>query len=120
MTEAEYARAGAIMIDCHDPAALFEFWSRIVGVEVEHRFPAYIFTTTLPGNNIRLAFQKVPEDKVVKNRLHLDLAHSNPEEFIAHVESLGGSRLEDHQMVEFSWTVMADPEGNEFCVTPEH
>jgi predicted enzyme related to lactoylglutathione lyase len=115
-----YARVGAIMIDCHDPEALFEFWSQIVGVEIEHRYPDYIFTTTLPGNRIRLAFQEVPEDKVVKNRLHLDLAHTEPEVFIARVESLGGSRIEDHQTGEFGWTVLADPEGNEFCVTAEH
>ena len=120
MTDTGLARVGAIMIDCHDPASLFEFWSKIVGVEVEHRFPAYIFTTTLPGNSIRLAFQQVPEDKVTKNRLHLDLAHTDPEAFIAQVEALGGSRIEDHQMVEFSWTVLADPEGNEFCVTLDH
>ena len=91
-----------------------------MGVEVEHRFPAYIFTTTLPGNNIRLAFQQVPEDKIVKNRLHLDLAHTDPEALIARVEALGGSRIEDHQVAESSWTVLADPEGNEFCITLEH
>jgi predicted enzyme related to lactoylglutathione lyase len=120
MTDVAYARVGTIMIDCHDPAALFEFWSKIVGVEVEHRYPAYIFTTTLPGNHIRLAFQQVPEDKVVKNRLHLDVAHTDPAALIALVESLGGSRIEDHQTGDFGWTVLADPEGNEFCVTPEH
>jgi predicted enzyme related to lactoylglutathione lyase len=108
------------MIDCHDPSSLFEFWSRIIGVETEHVWPAYIFTTNLPGNNIRLAFQKVPENKVVKNRLHLDLAHPEPEEFIALVESLGGSRIEDHHTDGFGWTVLADPEGNEFCVTKPH
>lgn len=120
MTDVAHASVRAIMIDCHDPVALFDFWSEIVGVEVEHRYPAYIFTTTLPGNHIRLAFQQVPEDKVVKNRLHLDVAHPDPAAFIALVESLGGSRIEDHQIGEFGWTVLADPEGNEFCVTPEH
>ena len=120
MTDPGYARVGAIMIDCHDPVALFEFWSQIVDVEIEHRFPAYIFTTTLPDNHIRLAFQQVPEDKAGKNRIHLDLAHPDPEAFIERVEDLGGSRIEDHQMVEFSWTVLADPEGNEFCITLEH
>lgn len=120
MTDIGYARVGAIMIDCHDPERLFEFWSQIVGVEVEHRYPAYIFTTTLAGNNIRLAFQLVPEDKVTKNRLHLDLAHADPEAFVARVEALGGSRIKDHQVAEFSWSVLADPEGNEFCITLEH
>ena len=120
MTGTGNARVGAIMIDCHNPVALSKFWSAIVGVEVEHRYPAYIFTTTLPGNHIRLAFQQVPEDKVVKNRLHLDLAHPDPEAFIAKVVSLGGSRIEDHKTDEFGWTVLADPEGNEFCITIEH
>jgi predicted enzyme related to lactoylglutathione lyase len=120
MTDIGYARIGAIMIDCHDPEGLFEFWSQIVGVEVEHRYPAYIFTTTIPGGNIRLGFQQVPEDKVTKNRLHLDLAHPDPEAFTARVEALGGSRIENHQMDDFSWSVLADPEGNEFCITLEH
>ena len=108
------------MIDCHNPAALFEFWSKVVGVEVEHTYPAYVFTTKLPGSNIRLAFQKVPEDKVVKNRLHLDLAHPDPAAFAALVMSLGGSHVADHESGEFGWSVLADPEGNEFCVTGEH
>lgn len=120
MTDPGYARIGAIMIDCHDPEVLFGFWSQIVDVEVEHRYPDYIFTTKLPNNHIRLAFQKVPEDKVVKNRLHVDLAHVDPEAFITRVESLGGSRLSDHGTGDFSWTVLADPEGNEFCVTTPH
>lgn len=120
MTNDGFARVGAIMIDCHDPAALFAFWSQIVSVEVEHRYADYIFTTMLPENHIRLAFQKVPETKIVKNRLHLDLAHPEPEAFISRVESLGGSRVEDHQTDDFSWTVLADPEGNEFCVSREH
>jgi predicted enzyme related to lactoylglutathione lyase len=108
------------MIDCHDPEALVDFWSQIVGVEAEFRYPDYIFTSKLEGNDIRLAFQKVPEDKVAKNRLHLDLGHPDPEAFITLVESLGGSRLADHSSGGSAWTVLADPEGNEFCVTLPH
>jgi predicted enzyme related to lactoylglutathione lyase len=111
------ARVGAVMIDCHDPESLFSFWATITGVEAENRFPNYIFSSKLEGNHIRLAFQKVPEDKVVKNRLHLDLGHPDPDAFIAQIEELGGSRLADHEIGGFTWTVLADPEGNEFCVT---
>jgi predicted enzyme related to lactoylglutathione lyase len=114
------ARVGAVMIDCHDPDALFEFWSAVTGVEAEHRFENYIFTSKLPSGGIRLAFQRVPEDKVVKNRVHLDLAHPEPDAFIAKVTALGGSRIEDHESTGLHWTVLADPEGNEFCITPEH
>ena len=112
-----HARVHAIMIDCHNPEGLMEFWSQIVGVEVAQRYPNYIFSTKIPGNHIRLAFQKVPEDKLVKNRLHLDVSHEDPEALIAKIGSLGGSRLDDHEISGFHWTVLADPEGNEFCVT---
>ena len=114
------ARITSVMIDCHDPESLFGFWSELTGIEVAQRYEGFIFGTKVPGNHIRLAFQRVPEDKQVKNRLHLDLAHADPEGFITHIESLGGSRLEDHQVGDFHWTVLADPEGNEFCVTPLH
>ncbi len=114
------ARIGAIVIDCHDPEALFGFWSAITGVDKAEQVSEFIFSTALASSHIRLAFQKVPEDKVVKNRLHLDMGHEDPEAFIAHVESLGGSRLDDHQIGDFHWTVLADPEGNEFCVSPLH
>ena len=112
-----HARVGAVMIDCHDPEALFGFWSQITGIEVEHNWPDYLFSTKLPDNHIRLAFQRVPEDKVVKNRLHLDLSHEDPDALITKVIDLGGTRLKDHDIQGFHWTVMADPEGNEFCIT---
>jgi predicted enzyme related to lactoylglutathione lyase len=114
------ARISAVMIDCHDPESLVEFWSAIAGVEAEYVYPDYIFTSKIPGNHIRLAFQRVPEDKVVKNRLHLDLAHPKPETLIAKVIELGGSRRDDHDSEGTSWTVLTDPEGNEFCITGLH
>ena len=115
-----HATVGAIMIDCNNPEALVEFWSAITGVEAAARYPQYIFCTPIPGSDINLAFQRVPEDKVVKNRLHLDLVHEDPPALIAKVEELGGSKLADHSSGDFGWSVMADPEGNEFCITPRH
>ena len=56
----------------------------------------------------------------MKNRMHLDLVAEDPEALVARVLALGGSRLADHEMGDLHWTVMADPEGNEFCVTPKH
>lgn len=115
-----HARVGAIVIDCHDPDGLVEFWSEITGLEIAERYPQFIFCTEIPGSQIRLAFQLVPEDKVTKNRLHLDLVHENPPALIAKVEELGGSRVDDHQIGDFAWSVMADLEGNEFCIAPLH
>ncbi len=111
------ARVGAVMVDCLDPERLLEFWGEVLGVEAAERYPDFIFCTKIPGNHIRLAFQRVPEDKVVKNRLHLDLTTPNPDTFIDRVIELGGSRVQDHGDEAFSWSVLADPEGNEFCVT---
>lgn len=114
-----YARVGSVMIDCHDPEALLVFWSQLIGVEAAQRYPNFIFASPIPGSHISLAFQRVPEDKTVKNRLHLDLSHKDPDAFIKKVESLGGSRLADQEVSGFRWTILADPEGNEFCVVPE-
>lgn len=116
MTEIK-ATVGTVMIDTVDPEAAFAFWSEITGVDVAARYPSYIFTTKLSDSTVGLAFQLVPESKDGKNRLHLDLHHPEPEAFIAKVIELGGSRVEDHGDESFSWTVLADPEGNEFCVT---
>ncbi|MCJ7781955.1 MAG: VOC family protein, partial [Acidimicrobiia bacterium] len=59
----------------------------------------------------------VSEKKAAKNRLHLDLSTVDPELLVSHVEALGGERRHDHEIAGFHWTVCADPEGNEFCIT---
>jgi hypothetical protein len=56
----------------------------------------------------------------VKKRLHVDLAHSDPEAFIVLVESPGGSRPANHDSEGFGWTILADPESNEIYVAAEH
>ncbi|WP_329129923.1 glyoxalase/bleomycin resistance/dioxygenase family protein [Streptomyces sp. NBC_01476] len=71
------------------------------------------------GQGRRLLFQEVPEEKTVKNRLHLDL-HSEPggrDALVARLESLGATRVREvDQGPAGHWWVMRDPEGNEFCV----
>jgi len=66
----------------------------------------------------RLIFQLVPESKVVKNRVHLDLTSSaaDRDQEIDRLLALGARRVDIGQTGEESWTVLADPEGNEFCV----
>jgi predicted enzyme related to lactoylglutathione lyase len=65
-----------------------------------------------------LAFIKVPDGKTVKNRLHLDIEPSGAtmEEEVERLVGLGASRVEQFNEPYGTWTVMADPEGNEFCV----
>jgi predicted enzyme related to lactoylglutathione lyase len=71
----------------------------------------------VPGVPI-LRFQRVPEPKLVKNRVHLDVAVADLEEASRTAVALGGRRLSEEALAEYHyrWLVMADPEGNEFCV----
>ena len=88
----------------------------MIGLEETRSYPGFVWLGRMGEGGPALAFQQVPEKKAGKNRLHLDLGVEDREAFITHVESLGASRVEDHQIGEFHWTVMGDPEGNEFCV----
>ena len=63
-----------------------------------------------------LLFLKVPESKTLKNRLHLDLRPLDQSGEVARLEALGASRVSVGQGDEVTWVVLADPEGNEFCV----
>ena len=63
-----------------------------------------------------LLFLRVPEAKAVKNRLHLDLRPEDQPAEVARLEGLGARRADVGQGAEVSWVVMADPDGNEFCV----
>jgi predicted enzyme related to lactoylglutathione lyase len=114
-------RLGWIQIDCADPVRLAEFWSHVLGVEIDAALgepPAYLgLDPTSPGAPV-VSFQRVPEAKVVKNRLHFDIAVDDVEAAAVRIEGLGGARLpaEDFSEFGFHWRVMADPEGNEFCL----
>lgn len=112
------AVVGAVTIDCHDLEKAVAFWTQALGLEEKMRFPGYVFLERMSPNGPRLAFQQVPEPKTVKNRVHLDLGAADPEAFIARVLALGATRLADHDLPGIHWTVLADPEGNEFCVAP--
>jgi predicted enzyme related to lactoylglutathione lyase len=104
-----------IVVDAEDPARLARWWAAALGYvivtdspdEVEIRRSA----DELPG----LLFTGAPEAKTVKNRLHIDL---RPDDQEAEVERLVdmGARLADIGQHDVSWVVLADPEGNEFCV----
>jgi predicted enzyme related to lactoylglutathione lyase len=110
----------AITIDCADPLALGRFWARVFGTQLEPTeadAPQYVDLLPVAGVPV-LRFQRVPEPKAVKNRLHLDVSVPDLDAACARVEELGGRRLSDEPFAEYGyrWHVMADPEGNEFCL----
>lgn len=114
------ATVGTVMIDCNDIDAMAEFWTKALDLEVKVRYPSYIWLSRLSDGGPALALQKVPEARSGKNRIHLDLVAEDPEAFTANILAIGGSRVEGHEMSGFHWSVLADVEGNVFCVTKPH
>lgn len=109
-----------ITFDCADPRALARFWGQVTGWPViEEPQPGYEESAVgMPGEGRpRLYFVKVPERKTAKNRLHLDLMPSDrtQDEEITRLVGLG-ARISSDRRPEFGWVILADPEGNEFCV----
>lgn len=110
-----------VMHDTADLAAAVSFWTKVLGLEVAYDDGRFAYLDPLSDGGPRLAFQAVPEVKATKNRLHLDVRVPDRAGFVAEVEALGGSVVGEHQEGEFPpWTVLADPEGNEFCVLSSH
>jgi predicted enzyme related to lactoylglutathione lyase len=109
-----------ICVDCADPRALAEFWAAVVGASsVRGNGGPYCTLAGAPAGLPELVFQRVPEPKQGKNRLHLDLYVPDPVAEVARVESLGATRLGEPVAGGDEcawWQIMADPEGNEFCV----
>ena len=113
-----------LVIDCADPIALARFWSAMFATDVdsiedEDEAPRYVDLRPREGVPV-LRFQRVPEPKEVKNRLHLDVEVASLDDATAQVESLGARALTERG-TEYGWhfRVMADPEANEFCLIEE-
>ena len=132
-----------VTVDCSSPHELADWWAEALGWTVEPSDEAFIrrmidagyateeettthrgvlvwktgaaITSPDPGRP-RLLFQLVPETKTVKNRLHLDLRPDDQDAEVRRVEGLGARRVSVGQGADVSWVVLADPEGNEFCI----
>ena len=118
MPEPPVARFHWIVIDSVDPAAIAPFWCALLGVEERGWFTEdYLLLSDGDGAAPKIAFQRVPEDKAIKNRVHVDLEVDDLTAAVARVLELGGSTVsEERELNGARWCVMADPEGNEFCL----
>jgi catechol 2,3-dioxygenase-like lactoylglutathione lyase family enzyme len=112
-----------ITFDCADARAQAQFWAAVTGGTAEQRdgTPGHVEYVVLPAaaGTPRLYFTTVPEPKQVKNRVHLDLNppdHGQQAE-LARLAGLG-ARVTGGQPPGAGWVVLADPEGNEFCLEP--
>ena len=106
-----------IAIDCNDAPGLARFWAEALGYTVlEDDDPDEVMIVPpAPTPGPRFLFLKVPEGKVVKNRIHLDLRSDDQEAEVERLISMGAAPADVGQK-EVTWVVLADPEGNEFCI----
>jgi Glyoxalase-like domain len=107
----------AVAFDCADAAALARFWADVLGRQVaEASTSEHAVLLARAGDTCEpcIVFNKVPEAKIVKNRLHLDLISDTFEGETDRLLSLGAHRLRDQQAGKSRWTTFADIEGNEF------
>lgn len=104
----------SLLFDCKDPVKLAQFWAAALNYELDKDSgPEGAGINDPAGNKVPIEFYPVPEGKTVKNRLHIDLTPTASR--AAEVERLLG--LGATEVTVFpNWTVLADPEGNEFCI----
>ena len=109
-------RFDTLVIDAHDPRALGGWWAELLGWEYEVDEDGDVVVSPPEGARASdLLFQQVPEGKAVKNRLHIDLRPDDQRAEVARAEAMGATRVDIGQGDE-TWVVLADPEGNEFCI----
>ena len=119
-------KLAAVTVDCEDALTVGRFWSAALGRPLDPN-PSSDFAAIgmiehrdvqgwcLDGDPTWL-FARVPERKSAKNRMHVDLAAADREDEVARLVELGAKRVTDMDEWGYRWTVMQDPEGNEFCL----
>jgi predicted enzyme related to lactoylglutathione lyase len=111
--------ARMVTIDCADPSGLAAFWSAATGLDESWRYENE-FVILGAGAGIRLGLQRVPEPTPGKNRCHVDWAADDREVEVRRLVGLGATVVDEQKTPGLSWTVLQDPEGNEFCVSGPH
>lgn len=115
-------RIQCVVVDAHDCGLLARFWSAVLGWRITYESDGE-WVIEPPAGSAEddvapdLLFVQVPDDKVVKNRLHLDLRPKDQAAEVDRIVGLGATHADVGQR-DVRWVVLADPEGNEFCVLP--
>ena len=125
------SRLTEISLDCHDPDLLATFWTNVLDWVVLHREAGLVEIGPAGRDDAELLeavrtgpvaptifLAQVPEEKVAKNRIHFDVSpvDCSQDDEVERILALGATHADVGQTGEESWVVMADPEGNEFCV----
>jgi hypothetical protein len=112
------SRFTELVIDAHDVHAQARWWADVLGYTVTSEDADVVEISPPDDRTPRLVFARVPEHKTVKNRIHIDVNATDRDQGaeVDRLVTLGARRIDVGQGPEHSWVVLADPEGNEFCV----
>ena len=112
-------RVGEVVMDCAEHGAVVEFWQAALGYERQDVNEQYVALAPKEREigRVPILFQKVPEPKRAKNRVHLDFRSEDMAAEVERLLGLGATFIAQRSLGQLTWTVMADPEGNEFCVS---
>ena len=108
-----------VVVDAHDPARLARWWARVLDYDVLYETASEVIIGLAPDRYPGIVFAPVADAKTTKNRLHLDLDPDDFEAEVARIIALGATPADVGQG-DAPWAVLADIEGNEFCVLTPH
>ncbi|BBY05186.1 VOC family protein [Mycobacterium noviomagense] len=108
-----------ICIDAENPTALGTWWSTVLGWPHEIDSDGDVVLHPPAGSGPDWIFLRVPDKRIVKNRIHFDFRPDNQQVEVDRAVGLGARRIDIGQGDDASWVVLADPEGNEFCILAE-
>ncbi len=105
-----------LIVDCRDVEKVAGFWGKLLGLEISNHSHPYLDLMPARPEGPTLSFQQVSEPKMGKNRLHMDIKVEDLDAAWSQIELLGGRLTKKCTEGKWQWYVMADPEGNEFCL----
>jgi hypothetical protein len=108
-----------LVVDAHDPSRLGHWWAEVLGYEVLYETSDEVIIGAAPNRYPGICFLPVGDAKTTKNRLHIDLDPDDQEAEVARIIQLGATPANIGQG-DVRWVVLADPEGNEFCILTPH
>lgn len=110
-----------VTFDTHDATALADWWAAQTGGNVQSHDGEFVMVLPTAPGQPALGFQRVDDPTPGKNRVHLDLGAQDPAAAVERLVAAGATQVAEHMLPDgFAWTVLADPHGNQFCVSRAH
>ncbi|SDW84578.1 hypothetical protein SAMN05216215_1005294 [Saccharopolyspora shandongensis] len=110
-----------VTIDCESPRQLAEFWTQALDTSVAFDVGEFVMLAANEEGGVALGLQQVAEPRAGKNRVHVDLNAADRHAEVRRLVALGATEVGEHEVPGgLAWTVLQDPEGNEFCVSSGH